>query len=210
MEILKSVLKLLIVGWVAYAVISPRLPKIMGTMLMPLDVTIRMLQETLFVLFRNIMIAMIAIAFLDFMYQRHVFEESLKMSKQEVKDEMRDAEGNPEIKGRQKSLMVSAMMHRISTQVPKATVVVTNPTHFAVALQYDRETSAPICVAKGVDHMALKIREAARKADVPMVENRPLARALYHTVALDKPIPPELYQAVAQIMAYVYRLKGVA
>jgi flagellar biosynthetic protein FlhB len=129
------------------------------------------------------------------------------MTKQEVKDETKDAEGNPEIKGRQKQLLFAKAMRRIMVQVPKASVVITNPTHFAVALRYDKDTAAPVVVAKGVDHLALKIRELAGTAGVPVVENPPLARALYHNVPLDHPIPVDLYQAVAQVLAYVYHLK---
>jgi flagellar biosynthetic protein FlhB len=106
--------------------------------------------------------------------------------------------------------MFQSLMRRIISQVPKASVVITNPTHFAVALRYDEKTAAPICVAKGVDHLALKIRERATVSGVAIVENPPLARSLYRSVELDQPIPPELYQAVAQALAYVYRLKGAA
>lgn len=209
-EILKSVGKFLILGGVAYAVVVPRIPMILVTLRMPLNDSIRLVQETLFILYRNVMIAMLVMALADFLYQKFQFEKGLRMTKQEVQDESKDAEGNPEIKRRQRSIQVQAAMKRIATQVPKATVVITNPTHFAVALRYDEQTAAPICVAKGLDHMALKIREKATACDVTIVENRPLARALYRSVDLDKPIPADLYQAVAQVLAYVYRLKGAA
>jgi flagellar biosynthetic protein FlhB len=165
------------------------------------------MQETLFILYRNIMLIMLALAGADFMYQRQSFEKSLRMTKQEVKDESRDADGNPEIKNRQKAILMASAMRRILTQVPKASVVITNPTHFAVALKYEPNTAAPVLVAKGVDHLALKIRERATMSGVVIVENPPLARAIYHNVDLDKPIPPDLYQAVAQVLAYVYHLK---
>jgi flagellar biosynthetic protein FlhB len=132
------------------------------------------------------------------------------MTKQEIKDEYKDSEGNPLIKGKQRNIMMQAAMHRITTQVPKATVVITNPTHFAVALMYNDGISAPICVAKGLDSLALKIREIAKASGVPVVENPPLARMLYRAVDIDRPIPGELYQAVAQVLAYVYKLKGAA
>lgn len=209
-ELGKSVLKFLILAWIAYLVLHPRLPAILSTMNYPIGQSLRILQETLFLLFRNVMIAMLVLALLDFLYQRHNFEKSIRMTKQEVKDEMKDAEGSPEIKGRQRNIMFSSMLRRIITQVPKAAVVITNPTHFAVALKYDSTTLAPLCVAKGVDNLALKIKERASVTGVPVVENPPLARALYRSVELDKPIPPELYQAVAQVLAFIYRLKGVA
>ncbi|WP_306601294.1 flagellar biosynthesis protein FlhB [Geothrix sp. 21YS21S-2] len=209
-NLLKSILKFLIVAWVAYLVVVPRLPAILATMTYPMAQALEYFRQTIFLLYRDIMLVMIALAAGDFLYQRHQHEEGMKMTKQEVKDEAKDSEGNPEIKGKQKSLIFAAAMRRIMSKVPKASVVITNPTHFAVALRYDPTTAAPILVAKGVDHLALKIRERAKESGVPIVENPPLARAIYHNVDLDKPIPGELYQAVAQVLAYVYRLKGAA
>jgi flagellar biosynthetic protein FlhB len=206
-DLVKSLAKLAIIAWMVYAVVSPRMPMIMATMHLSMDQAMGYLQETLFILYRNTMIIMLVVAGADFLYQRYAFEKSLRMTKQEVKDEAKDTEGNPEVKGRQKSLLMASAMRRITTQVPKASVVITNPTHFAVALRYDRETAAPVVVAKGVDHLALKIRERARAAGVAVVENPPLARAIYHNVGLDRPIPADLYQAVAQVLAYVYHLK---
>ncbi|MCL1893916.1 MAG: flagellar biosynthesis protein FlhB [Holophagaceae bacterium] len=209
-ELLKGLLKLIIVVWAAYIVINPKLPVILQSMWMSINQGIGLLQETVFQLSRNVLLSMFVVAAIDFLYQRHKFEKDIKMTKQEIKDEYKDAEGNPQIKGRQKSLMMQAAMRRISTQVPKATVVITNPTHFAVALLYSPGTPAPVCVAKGVDHLALKIKERASVSGVPIVENPPLARLLYRSVDIDRPIPAELYQAVAQVLAYVYKLKGVA
>lgn len=210
MESLKSVAKFAILGWVAYLVLAPRIPVLITTLQLPLGQSLTYVQETLFILYRNIMLAMLILALIDFFYQRHTFEQSMRMTKQEVKDEMKDAEGNPEIKHFQRQQMFQSLLHRIITQVPKASVVITNPTHFAVALRYDDKTAAPICVAKGADHLALKIRERATVSGVTIVENPPLARSLYRNVELDRPIPPDLYQAVAQVLAYVYRLKGAA
>ncbi len=210
MESLKSVAKFAILGWVAYLVLAPRIPLLITTLQLPLGQSLTYVQETLFILYRNIMLAMLILALIDFFYQRHTFEQSMRMTKQEVKDEMKDAEGNPEIKRFQRQQMFQSLLHRIITQVPKASVVITNPTHFAVALRYDDKTAAPICVAKGADHLALKIRERATVSGVTIVENPPLARSLYRNVELDRPIPPDLYQAVAQVLAYVYRLKGAA
>lgn len=210
MEILKSLLKFLVLAWVAWNVLGDRIPVFMSTLKMPLHQSLAYLQETLFVMYRNILIAMLAVTVLDFLYQRREFEKNLRMTKQEVKDEAKDAEGSPEIKGKQKGIMLQAAIRRITTQVPKASVVITNPTHFAVALRYDEETAAPVCVAKGVDHLAFRIRDLAKEHKVVLVENPALARALYWNVDLEKPIPPELYQAVAQVLAYVYRLKTAA
>ncbi len=209
-ETLKSLLKFVILVWMAYAVLGPRMPIVMSTLKMSLGQSLQFMQETLFLLYRNVMLGMLFLAIADYLYQRQEFEKGLRMTKQEVKDEAKDSEGNPEIKGRQKQMMLASVMRRIQSQVPKAAVVITNPTHFAVALKYDPETAAPICVAKGIDHLALKIKERAKNSGVPIVENRPLARALYRSVELDRPIPPELYQAVAQVLAFVYRLRGAA
>jgi len=209
-DVLKSLAKFAIIAWMAYSVIGPRMPMILETMHLSMNQAMGYMEETLFILYRNIMLIMLALAGADFLYQRQAFEKSLRMTKQEIKDEARDADGNPEIKGRQRSLLMASAMRRILTQVPKASVVITNPTHFAVALRYDPGSAAPILVAKGLDHLALKIRERATNSGVVIVENPPLARAIYHNVDLDRPIPAELYQAVAQVLAYVFHLKGAA
>jgi len=210
-DLVKSLLKFAIIAWMFYIVMMPRMPVVMSTMYLSMGQAVAYLQETLFILYRNIMLIMLVLAGADFLYQRYNFEKSLRMTKQEIKDESRDADGNPEIKSRQKAILMASAMRRIMTQVPKASVVITNPTHFAVALKYEPNTAAPVLVAKGVDHLALKIRERAAMSGVVIVENPPLARAIYHNVELDRAIPPDLYQAVAQVLAYVYHLrKGAA
>lgn len=209
-ELLKSVLKLLLLSFVAWRAVAPHLAELLNTSHMPLPQAMGLLRISLFVLYRNTMLAMLGIAIADFLYQRHTFEESIKMTKQEVKDEAKDAEGNMEIKRQQRSLMMSAARRRMLAAVPKATVVVTNPTHVAVALRYDAETAAPICIAKGLDHLALKIRERAKEHGITILERPELARALYRQVEVDRAIPGDLYQAVAQVIAFVYRLKGAA
>jgi len=209
-DLLKSLAKLAIIAWMAYAVLGPRMPTILTTMRMPLPQSMAYLQETLFLLYRNLMLVMLFVALADFLYQKQAFEKGMRMSKQEVKDEAKDTEGNPQIKARQKQMLFASAMRRIMSQVPKASVIITNPTHFAVALRYDARTAAPVCVAKGADHMAMKIRERAKETGVPIVENPPLARALYRHVEVDKAIPSDLYQAVAQVLAFVYRLRPTA
>ncbi|BDU76564.1 flagellar biosynthesis protein FlhB [Mesoterricola sediminis] len=209
-NLLKSVLKFTVVAVVAWLVVRPRIPAILATLNYPMSQALEFFRQTVFLLYRDIMLVMLALAGADYLYQRHEYEKGIRMTKQEVKDEQKDAEGNPEIKGRQRSLLLSSAMRRILAKVPKASVVITNPTHFAVALQYEPGSSAPVLVAKGVDHLAFKIRERAKESGVPIVENPPLARAIYHNVDLDRPIPAELYQAVAQVLAYVYRLRGAA
>lgn len=151
---------------------------------------------------------MTVVAVLDFAYQRSSFLKQMRMTKQEVRDEHKQAEGDPQIKARIRRLRVERARKRMMAAVPDADVVITNPTHFAVALAYKMETmSAPKLVAKGADVLAQRIREVAEENEVPLVENPPLARALYATVELDQEIPPEHYQAVAQVIGYVMRLK---
>ncbi|WP_050387624.1 flagellar biosynthesis protein FlhB [Bradyrhizobium pachyrhizi] len=148
-----------------------------------------------------------AVAIADYFFQYRTWYERHKMSLQEMKEEFKQSEGDPHVKGRIKQLRVQRAKKRMMAQVPKASVIITNPTHYSVALAYDRSMSAPICVAKGVDNLAFKIREIAKEHDIPIVENVPLARALYATVGLDREIPVEHYHAVAEIIGYVMRLR---
>ena len=148
-----------------------------------------------------------AVAIADYFFQYRTWYERHKMSLQEMKEEFKQSEGDPHVKGRIKQLRVQRAKKRMMAQVPKASVIITNPTHYSVALAYDRSMSAPICVAKGVDVLAFKIREIAKEHDIPIVENVPLARALYATVDIDKEIPVEHYHAVAEIIGYVMRLR---
>ena len=151
------------------------------------------------------MLAIVAVA--DYLFQYRTWYERQKMSLQEIKEEFKQSEGDPKVKGRIRQLRLARAKKRMMAAVPKASVIITNPTHFSVALQYERGMPAPICVAKGQDNIALKIREIAREHDVPIVENVPLARALYATVELDQEIPVEHYHAVAEIIGYVMGLK---
>src|ERR1700742_3229695 len=148
-----------------------------------------------------------AVAILDYFFQYRQWYERQKMSLQEMKQEFKQSEGDPHIKGRLRQLRMARMKKRMMAQVPKASVIITNPTHYSVALQYERGMAAPLCVAKGVDNIAFKIREIAREHDIPIVENVPLARSLYATVDIDEEIPVEHYQAVAEIIGYVMGLK---
>ncbi len=151
------------------------------------------------------MLAVVAIA--DYLFQYRTWFERQKMSLQEMKEEFKQSEGDPHIKGKLRQLRQARMKKRMMAAVPKASVIITNPTHYAVALSYERGMSAPICVAKGIDNIALKIREIAGKHDIPIVENVPLARALYASVDIDDEIPVEHYHAVAEIIGYVMGLK---
>ena len=209
-DLFKSLAKFALLAWVAYAVLEPRIPMLLATLKLPLGQSLDLFQSAVFALYRNVMLAMLLLALADFAWQRMSWEKSIRMTKQEVKDEAKDSDGSPEIKQKQKSIMLAAARRHMLAAVPKATVVVTNPTHVAVALRYDEKTSAPICVAKGLDHLALKIRERAIESGVPILERPELARALYRAVKVEEPIPNVLYQAVAQVLAFGYRLRGAA
>ena len=153
-------------------------------------------------------VAILAIvAAADYLFQYRQWFERHKMSLRELKEEFRQTEGDPTVKGKLRQLRQTRMRKRMMAAVPKASVVITNPTHFAVALKYERGMNAPVCVAKGVDLIARKIRDVAREHDVPVVENPPLARALHGTVEVDQEIPPEHYRAVAEIIGYIMRLR---
>jgi flagellar biosynthesis protein FlhB len=151
------------------------------------------------------MLAVVAIA--DYFFQYRQWYNRQKMSLREMKEEFKQSEGDPQVKGRIRQLRQARMRKRMMTAVPKASVIITNPTHYSVALSYERGMPAPVCVAKGVDNIALKIREIAGKHDIPIVENVPLARALYATVEIDEEIPVEHYHAVAEVIGYVMGLK---
>ena len=159
----------------------------------------------------KISIVYIILGFIDYAYQRWKFRDDMKMTQQEVKDEWKNTEGDPQIKGKQKQKMLESSQRRMMQNVPQADVVITNPTHLAVAIVYDNtKDEAPRVVAKGEDYLAKRIRETAKENGVPIVENKPLARALYATVEVDETIPPELYQAVAEILAVIYTERNKA
>lgn len=209
-EILKSMIKIFVIGWIAYRVMRDEMQNI--TVLAESDVN-GILAYTGHVAFKIVTHTcgiMIVIAVLDMVYVKWRYIENLKMTKQEVKDENKDLEGNPQVKSKIRQLQFQAARRRLTKIIPTADVVITNPTHFAVALKYDRSKMvAPTVIAKGADEMALAIKEMARENKITLVENRFLARELYEQVAENQEIPEALYAAVAEVLAYVYRLKGV-
>lgn len=208
-EILKSMLKIFVIGWIAYQVLRDELQNI--TVLAEADVQ-GILAYTGHVAFKIVTHTcgiMIILAIIDLAYVKWRYTENLKMTKQEVKDEHKDLEGNPEVKGKIKKLQFQSARRRMTKIIPTADVVITNPTHFAIALKYDRSKMvAPMVIAKGADEMALAIKELAKEHKITLVENRFLARELYEQVAENQEIPESLYAAVAEVLAYVYRLKG--
>lgn len=208
-EFLRDMLKMVIVGGIITWVVWPELRDIEILPQIELPQLLERLWELVVLMMIALLSALAVIAGLDFAYQKYEFIKSMRMSKQEIKDEMKQSEGDPQVKGRIRQIRMDRARARMMQAVPQADVVVTNPTHFAVALKYDiGNMEAPICVAKGQDRVALKIREVAAANDVSVVENPPVARALYATVEIDQQIPPEHYQAVAKIISYVYKLKG--
>ncbi|MEH2475807.1 flagellar biosynthetic protein FlhB [Nitrobacteraceae bacterium AZCC 2161] len=204
---LKGLFKLIALGAVMCAVLWPERFRIDA--MIRFDPTVILgTTVTLTLQLMSAVVAMLAaVAIADFFFQYRTWYEKQKMSLQEVKEEYKQSEGDPHIKGKIRQLRQAMMKKRMMAAVPKASVIITNPTHYAVALSYERGMSAPICVAKGIDSIALKIREVAGKHDIPIVENVPLARALYATTEIDEEIPVEHYHAVAEIIGYVMGLK---
>jgi flagellar biosynthetic protein FlhB len=208
-ELIKSVLKLLVIGFVAYAVIeteSHRFPH-----LYHLDVSgiLVFILKAVFKIFIGILLVMVIIAVVDYAFQRWQFDKSLRMTKQEVKEEHKQTEGDPQVKARIRSIQQQAARRRMLHQVPEADVVVTNPAHLALAIGYDPATmGAPQLVAKGAGLVAERIREVASVHGIPVVENRKLAQNLYRLVKIGEEIPAQLYKAVAELLAYVYNLRG--
>ena len=207
-ELVKSILKIFVIVYVAYTSIRGHAQDIFILYEIPLMQAIMLCGTVIINAGLKISLVYLVIGLADFIYQKYRFNEDMKMTKQEVKDEFKNTEGNPEIKGRQRQRMREASRRRMMQDVPKADVVITNPTHFAVAIKYDAETSkAPVVLAKGEDYLAQKIKEAAREHHIEIVENKPLARMLYANVDIGQEIPPELYQAVAEILAMVYNIR---
>lgn len=209
MELLKSIAKIGLILWVAYSSIMEHQRNLLLLYDMSLMQAIMLVGSVVIDTGMKISMAYFVIAIVDFIYQKWKFKDEMKMTKQEVKDEYKNTEGDPQIKGKQRQRMREASQRRMMQDVPKADVVITNPTHYAVALKYDaEEAQAPIVLAKGTDYLALQIKEKAKEAKVEIVENKPLARMLYANVEIGEEIPPELYQTVAEILAAVYRMKN--
>ena len=207
LELVKATLKLLVISYAIYGVLRADYQLLVGLTDMEIPEVAKVLGELAFKLVFRVTLIMLFLSILDYVYQQWQFKKDLKMTKQEVKEEGKQAEGNPQVKGRIRSLQRAMARQRMMSAVPKASVVITNPTHYAVAVLYGPEIEAPQVVAKGMDFIAKKIIEIARKNGVPVVQNPPLARALYHQVKLEATIPVALYKAVAKVLAYVYQQK---
>lgn len=208
-NLLLSIAKVAIIFLVAYSVISGHIDDLFILYELDLNSAIALVGDIVIDTGIRISAVYLVLGLADLIYQRRKFKNDIKMTKQEVKDEYKDSEGDPQIKGKQRQKMQEISQRRMIQQVPQADVVITNPTHLAVAIKYDPEVAnAPYVLAKGEDYLALRIRKEAEENNVDIVENKPLARALYTTVDVGAVIPPELYQAVASILAVIYNRKN--
>ncbi|MDR2352931.1 MAG: flagellar biosynthesis protein FlhB [Deltaproteobacteria bacterium] len=208
-ECVKSILKMVIIFLMGYLVLKDHVEDfVLMVDMEPIAIAVKVLVIAL-ELFLKTCILLLILAALDYGYQRWQFNEDMKMTKQEVKDEYKQIEGDPLVKNRIRQAQREASKKRQLADVPKADVVISNPTHYAVALSYDKaQAPAPVVLAKGVDFLALRIKDIAKENKVPIVENRPLAQALYKAVEVGQVIPGEFYKAVAEILSYIYRVKG--
>lgn len=210
-ELIKAILKIGLISYVAYQYLKNKVNQIYLLYDMSFTQALSVISNLITEMGIRISAVYCIIAAADFAYQKVKFTMDMRMTKQEVKDEYKEQEGDPQIKGKIRQKMQEVSRRRMMQNLPKADVVITNPTHYAVAIQYDLEIAdAPIVLAKGADYMAKRIKEVARENEIEIVENKPLARMLYANVEVGDMIPPELYQAVADVLAYVYHLKGRA
>ncbi len=209
MELAKSLAKILLIGYMCYSYLKDKWAVLLNLYDVSLMQGLQLIARTVTDLGIRISAVYMVIALADLIYQRVKFKNDMKMTKQEVKEEYKQSEGDPQVKSQIRSKMREASRRRMMQNLPQADVVITNPTHYAVAIKYDPEVAdAPIVIAKGEDYLAQKIKEIARENKVEIVENKPLARMLYANVDVGQAVPPELYQAVAEVLAFVYRLQG--
>ncbi len=209
MDLFKSIAKVVILAYVVYSYLKNQWPLIYKMYSYTLPHAIAVIGDTVINVGIRISALFAVIAMFDLFYQKWKYHQDMMMSKQEVKDEYKNSEGDPKVKSQQKQRMQQASQRRMMQDLPNADVVITNPTHLAVAIKYDKDTNeAPVVVAKGADYLAQKIKDRARENAIEIVENKPLARMLYHNVEIGAEIPPELYQMVAEVLAYVYSLTG--
>ena len=208
-ELLKAFVKIILVSYMTYGYLKDRIEFIFSLYDKTIISAIGLIGKIVTDLGIRVSLVYVIFAFADFLYQKWKFSEDMKMTKQEVKEEYKNQEGDPQIKGKIRQKMREVSQRRMMQALPQADVVITNPTHYAVAIKYDPAVSdAPLVIAKGQDFLAQKIKEIARENKVEIVENKPLARMLYANVEIGEAVPPELYQAVAEVLAFVYHLQG--
>lgn len=207
-EVIKGIFKFAVVLVITYFVVSAQLKTFTGFLHTGAGESLAFGKSIAFKLALSILLGLLVVALGDFAWEKYSYKKKLRMTKQEVKEETKQRDGNPEIKQKIRSVQREIATKRMMADIPKADVIVTNPTHLSIVIRYDRETMiAPEVIGKGADHIALRIREIAKEHDIPIVENVPLARALYKTVKVGEGVPRSLYKAVAEILAFVYKLK---
>ncbi len=206
-ELVKSIFKVIIIGVVGTLALHKIVDQVPALVQLDVASLLRFIGNSAFLICLYTALVLIVLAAADYVFQRWQHERDLRMTKQEVKDEFKQREGDPTVKARIRSAQREMAMRRMMAEAAEATVVITNPTHLAIALKYDSQLPAPQVVAKGAGHVAERIKAVARENNVPVVEQKPLARALYSMVEIDQYIPAELYRAVAEVLAYVYRIK---
>ncbi|MEA3543813.1 MAG: flagellar biosynthesis protein FlhB [Thermodesulfobacteriota bacterium] len=206
-ELIKSLAKISLIGFVAYKTVANEFDTALTLALLDLNQTLIFLGQVAFLVMGKTCGIMIALALIDFAFSRYEMEQKMKMTKQELKEEFKETEGDPQLKARVRSVQQEMARKRMMAEVPKADVIVTNPTHLSIAISYQRaEMAAPRIIAKGGDHLAFRIRDIAKEHKIPIIENKPVARALYKQ-DVGEEIPEEMFTAVAEILAYVYSLK---
>lgn len=209
MEFAKGILKLAIIGLVGVIILYPYFDKFEHMIGLPMPVLLDELKSLVVRVMIGVLVVLMVVAVIDLVYQRYEHTKKMRMTKQEVKEEYKQTEGDPHVKSKLRQLRAERARQRMMQAVPSADVVITNPTHYSIALKYDPEImEAPLCVAKGIDEVALRIREVAKQHDIILYENKPLARTLYDVVEVDETIPPEQYQAVAEVISFVFKQKG--
>ncbi len=209
MEFLKGIFKLLLVGMVGVIILIPFFPSVEHFIFLDFSQMLGELHFLLIRLFIGVLAVLVVIAIVDYMFQRHDFMKRMRMSKQELKEEYKQTEGDPQVKAHLRELRETKARQRMMASVPEADVVITNPTHYAIALKYDSENmNAPIMLAKGIDKVAHRIKDVANENDIPVIENPPLTRSLYAAMEIGQMIPAEHYKAVAEVISHVFKLKN--
>jgi flagellar biosynthetic protein FlhB len=205
-ELLKNLLKIGLLSWLGYLTVRGRLDELLETLVLPLPAATRLGRQALAGLLARLLLLLLVLAIADWVFQKWQHERQLRMTRSETRQEMKDTEGDPQVRARIRAIQLETARRRMLADVARADVVITNPDHLAVAVKYEAGTPAPRVVAKGRNRLAEIIKKIARQARVPVLENRPVARALYGQVRVGRLVPESLYQAVAEILAYVYRL----
>lgn len=209
MEFVKGIVKIGVIGVVGVILLYPFYGQIDHMVGLPIHVMLEELSQLVLLLMSGILVVLLVMAVADLLYQRYEHYKKMRMTKQELKDEFKQTEGDPHVRAKLRQLRQEKASARMMQSVPEADVIITNPTHFSIALKYaPEEMDAPVVVAKGVDDLAMRIREVAKEHNIPLVENKPLARVLFDKVEIDSMIPEEHYKAVAEIISYVFQLKG--